>query len=189
MNKPLHYVTGSESKFLTAQHILQKFGVDIAQTVLDIPEVQAETTAEVAIDKAKQAFEKVGEPVLVSDHGWYVTALNGFPGPYMKYVNNWLEPQDFLALMARHSDRSVVLRQDLVYRDSATMKLFSYDISGYLLHKSRGKMGTSWDKIVCLTSDDKSIAETRDTIGAKLILSNETEPWQGFAAWYKRLIT
>lgn len=185
MDQILHYVTSSESKFLTAQYNLQKFGITIVQTVLDIQEIQAETTAEVALDKAKKAFVAVGEQVLVSDHGWYITALNGFPGPYMKYVNDWLQSEDFLALMAAHDNREVILRQDLTYVDASTTKQFSHDVPGYLLHEQRGEMGTNWDKIVCITGDGKSIAEARDVIGSKLILKDDVEPWQSFALWYQ----
>lgn len=187
MDQTLHYVTGSESKFLTAQYNLQKFGITIAQTVLDIQEIQAETTAEVALDKAKKAFALVGEPVLVSDHGWYVTALNGFPGPYMKYVNDWLQPEDFLALMAAHDNRAVMLRQDLTYVDASTTKQFSHDVPGYLLSEPRGEMGTNWDKVVCITGDGKSVAEARDAIGSKLILKDDNEPWKSFATWFNEI--
>lgn len=183
MNKLL-YLTGSESKFLTAQHQLSQHGIELEQQALDIPEIQAATTEEVAIDKAKKAYALVGQPLLVSDHGWLVSALGGFPGPYMKYINNWLNPDDFLRLMTDATDREVTLRQDLIFTDGQTVKAFTYDITGEILTEARGKMGTNWDKVVSLTGDGKSIAESRDAIGSKLILKNTNEPWISFASWY-----
>lgn len=180
----LFYITGNQLKFLTAQNNLQNQGLGLKQKALDIPEIQAATTEEVALDKAAKAFELVKEPLLVSDHGWLVSALNGFPGPYMKYMNNWFEPKDFLAFMEHHENREVTLRQDLIYIDKNTTKAFTYDLKGYVLKESRGNLGTNWDKVVCLTGDGKSIAESREASGKRLILLDEPEPWLTFAKWY-----
>lgn len=155
------------------------------QKELDIPEIQASSTEEVALDKADRVFKQIKEPLLVSDHGWLIKALNGFPGPYMKFVNSWLEPKDFLALMEHHENREVILRQDLIYIDANTIKAFTYDLIGYVLREAKGNLGTNWDKVVCLTKDDKSIAEVREESGSKTILLDEREPWPSSAKWYK----
>lgn len=183
MNK-LYYITDNQSKFLTAQNILQKHDIDLEQMALEIAEIQAATTKEVAQDKAVRAFELVKKPLLVSDHGWLVDTLKGFPGPYMRYINNWFGPEDFLALMEHHTDREVILRQDLIYIDEKTTKSFSYDLKGYILREAKGELGTNWDKVVCLTKDGKSIAETREQSGKRSILLDEPEPWPSFAQWY-----
>lgn len=180
----LYYITGNQSKFLTAQSNLQKHGIDLEQKELDIPEIQAATTEEVALDKATKAFELIKQPLLVSDHGWLVSALKGFPGPYMKNINTWLEPIDFLALMQNQQNREVTLRQNLIYIDQDTTKSFAYDLKGYVLREAKGHLGTNWDKVVCLTQDDKSIAESREESGKRSILLDEPEPWASFANWY-----
>lgn len=180
----LYYITGNQSKFLTAQNNLQKHGIYLEQKELDIPEIQAATTEEVALDKAAKAFEIIKKPLLVSDHGWLVSALKGFPGPYMKYMNTWFEPNDFLALMQSHQNREVTLRQNLIYIDKDTTKAFAYDLKGYVLQEAKGSLGTNWDKVVCLTNDNKSIAESREESGKKSILLDEPEPWLSFANWY-----
>lgn len=184
-DQPLLYITGNSSKFATAHNNMQKYGINLEQKVLDVPEIQAETTLEVALDKAQKAFALVGQPLLVSDHGWLVAALNGFPGPYMKYMNEWLNPDNFLALMTGQQNREVVLRQNLIYIDKDIVKDFSYDIHGYLLHEASGTLGTHWDKIVCLTGDNKSVAVAREESGKRSVLLEVEEPWRSFANWYK----
>lgn len=182
--KNLIYITSNQSKFLAAQNNLQKQGIQLEQKALNIPEIQAATTEEVALDKATKAFKLVNKPLLVSDHGWLISALNGFPGPYMKDINTWLEPENFLALMRNQKNRTVTLRQNVIYIDENTTKSFVYDLKGYVLHKAKGNLGTNWDKVVCLTRDDKSIAESREESGRRSILLNEPEPWVSFAKWY-----
>lgn len=180
----LNYVTGNQLKFLTARNNLQKHGIELEQKELEIPEIQAASTEQVALDKAARAFKLVKQPLLVSDHGWLVSALNGFPGPYMKYINTWFEPNDFLALMQNQQNREITLRQNLIYIDQDTTKSFTHDLKGYILREAKGSLGTNWDKVVCLTQDDKSIAESREESGKGSILLDEPEPWASFAKWY-----
>lgn len=185
MNKQtLYYVTGNQNKFMTAQMHLQAHGIDLQQKALEIPEIQASSTDEVALDKAVKAYELVRAPLVVSDHGWHIAALNGFPGPYMKYVNHWFAPEDFLALVKNHGNREVTLRQNLIYIDSDGTQPFAYDLKGYVLAEAYAGEGTSWDKVVCITGDGKSISEARKAAGQQTILSHEPEPWLSFAQWY-----
>lgn len=185
-NSNIYYITGNQSKFLTAQHCLQKFDISIQQKSVEVPEIQAESSLDVALDKATKAFALVKKPLLVSDHGWAVEALNGFPGPYMKYINTWLTPQDILALMAAQQNRRITLQQYLVYTDGQTTQTFEHHVPGQLLNAPRGEMGSGWDKIASITSDGKTIAETRDAIGSQAILLSDPEPWQSFARWYSK---
>lgn len=80
--KDLVLVTGNDDKWREAQRIL---GRPLARERLDLPEVQAATTAEVALQKARAAFERLGRAVVVEDAGLELRALGGFPGPFIKY--------------------------------------------------------------------------------------------------------
>lgn len=79
-------VTGNPVKAEWATKQCADYG--ITATVRDLPliEPQANTVAEVSLSKAKQAFEMVKAAVVVEDGGLVVPHLQGFPGPYSKYV-------------------------------------------------------------------------------------------------------
>ena len=76
----LYYITGNISKFETARGFFGPLGVEIVQKKLDIIEIQSDSTEEIAVDKANKAFSKLKHALIINDSGWYISALNGFPG-------------------------------------------------------------------------------------------------------------
>ncbi|KAF7984747.1 hypothetical protein HWV62_11699 [Athelia sp. TMB] len=82
----LVFVTGNANKLKEVKHILSQgaMPIDLDSKELDIPEVQG-STAEVAIAKCRQAAEMLGGPCITEDTALCFKALNGLPGPYIKY--------------------------------------------------------------------------------------------------------
>ncbi len=88
MNKKLYFVTTSPRKFQQVRDwakCLDK-SIDIEQKILDISEMQSLDLEQVALEKAKIAYQIVKEPILVDDEGLYLEQFNNFPGPLTKYV-------------------------------------------------------------------------------------------------------
>lgn len=133
----LYMVTGNNDKFKDAYYFLSQYGIEIEQKILDIPEIQSESIEKVAIDKAQKAFDCIKQPLFINDSGWKIPSLNGFPGPYMKYINNWFTADDFLALMRDKQDRTIVLEQVYVYRDAKETKVFIYEYNGTILEEKK----------------------------------------------------
>jgi inosine/xanthosine triphosphate pyrophosphatase family protein len=102
----INYITENNHKFETVGSFFEKQGIEISQKVLPIYEIQSNDGIEIAISKAKQAWEIIKEPLFVNDAFWIIPSLKGFPGPYMKYINDWFEPDDFLKLMNGKNDRT-----------------------------------------------------------------------------------
>jgi|SRR3989344_2276074 len=182
MKNTIAYVTGNNSKFLTGKHFLSNFGIDIEQKILDIPEIQSDDVEQIAKDKAEKAFEIVKAPIFVNDSGWYIEALNGFPGPFMKYLNHWFSPQDFLNLMNPYSNRKVVLRQVVVYKDGKNTQVFIHDAIGKILTEARGKSKIPSNQVISLSFDGSSIAEN----AGEAVWEIEEPLWQEFADWIKQ---
>lgn len=182
MNR-LSYATGNAVKFQQAVTTCQTFDIALEQVKLDITEVQAEAGAVIARDKAEKAFAELGEPLVVSDDSWTIPGLNGFPGPYMKYMNEWFRPQDWLHLTSSLADRRIILEQIVVYQDKHEQQVFSAKIEGILLSEIRGDSGQSHDNIISFDNGKSSLGET---IERKLsITSSQRNVWHDFAAWYK----
>lgn len=181
----INYVTGNQGKFKTAEFMLQSFGLELEQKPLDITEIQAETIEEVALDKAKKAFNQVKEPLFISDSGWTILALKGFPGPYMKYINDWFDPEDFLNLMKGKEQRDITLRQVIVFFDENQTKTFTFNSPGKILDKVTGSSGRSTDRIVSLSKSGRSIAEEKEQTVGGFFLEGEEKLWQDFGKWLK----
>ncbi|MBI3306096.1 non-canonical purine NTP pyrophosphatase [Candidatus Nomurabacteria bacterium] len=82
MKPKLLIVTGSPFKFGDLALRLNEF-FDCEQKEWDEHEIQGDPE-EIVKHKAKRAYEKFKQPVLVDDVSVSIGELNGFPGPYMK---------------------------------------------------------------------------------------------------------
>jgi non-canonical purine NTP pyrophosphatase (RdgB/HAM1 family) len=181
-------VTGNEVKFGIGQKQLANFGFDLEQVVLDIDEIQGEDLTAVIKDKVAKAYEAVGQPVVVTDDSWTIPGLNGFPGPYMKSINHWFTPDDFLRLTRDLKDRRIYLNQLVAYQDEHESVIFRSDIPGELLTEARGNHGVPCMKVVSLDGDDGlTISETYD-LGQEHDterLSRRSDAWKELATWLK----
>jgi XTP/dITP diphosphohydrolase len=109
------YLTGNARKFEAAKFGLEGTDVELTQQTLDVPEIQSDKVEEVSTFKAKFGADKLGLPVVVTDGGFYFHGLNGFPGPYIKYINQWLSAKDLVKLMDGNPDRLIEAIECLTY--------------------------------------------------------------------------
>ncbi|KAN0126559.1 Inosine triphosphate pyrophosphatase-like protein [Russula decolorans] len=81
----LVFVTGNPGKLREVREILaQGPPIEIESRDLDLPEIQG-TTQEVATEKCRRAAELTGGPVITEDTALCFAAMNGLPGPYIKF--------------------------------------------------------------------------------------------------------
>lgn len=180
----LIFATGNKEKFSIAQAACRPHGIELTQQPAEIDEVQSEDLEYIIRRKAEAAFDKFGQPVVVSDDSWSVPALNGFPGPYMKSIDHWFAPQNFLDLMARYDDRRITLIQQLAYHDGSTCRTFRNDYTGHVLGEARGNYGKPLQKVITMPGDNGlSIAEVFDQ-GISHGDRKVVEGWQAFINWY-----
>jgi XTP/dITP diphosphohydrolase len=139
----VNFVTGNKLKFDIAQAFFAPLSDNfkLYQLTIDVPEIQADTVQEVAIFSAQEAVRMVGEPCIVSDAGLMIEALNGFPGPFLKYVNTWLGIEGYLNLLAGIDNRRAYFEDTLAvaFPDGA-VKTFTrreYGILAEMAEESR----------------------------------------------------
>ncbi len=111
----LTYVTGNGIKFKVAEQVLRESGILLRQEHLHMPEIQSSRVEDVAEYSALWASQQLNQPVVVTDAGFYIEALNGFPGPFIKFINEWFSAEDFLSLMQGKNNRQIVIRDCLAY--------------------------------------------------------------------------
>jgi len=79
------FVTGNAGKLREVREILaQGTPVEMESRDLDLPEIQG-TTQQVATEKCRRAAELIGGPVITEDTALCFAAMNGLPGPYIKF--------------------------------------------------------------------------------------------------------
>lgn len=182
--RPILYATGNEHKFLLAQTICNTFNVELEQSSLNVPEIQGEDGELIAKDKAEKAFAKFKKPVVITDDNWIIPGLNGFPGAYMKSVNDWFTVQDWLHLTQPLQDRRIILRQIAVYQDESSQHLFSQDIEGILLPEARGTSPYSHSSITSFDNGQHSSAEFHER--GESSAAHRHTVWHDFVEWYSK---
>ena len=78
----LYLVTGNKDKLREAQQIL---GEQIKNIDIDLEEIQELDSDKVSEHKAKLAWEKVKRPLITWENALYISCLNDFPGPLIKW--------------------------------------------------------------------------------------------------------
>lgn len=100
----MEVVFSSSSKFKKEEFIkivgdrLKNIKLIFPDFVPEIPEIQG-TLEEVAIDKAKKAYEYFKKPVIIDDESFNIVELNGFPGPYLKDFEKYLKTDGIYKLL------------------------------------------------------------------------------------------
>ncbi|CAK9010283.1 dITP/XTP pyrophosphatase (Non-canonical purine NTP pyrophosphatase) (Non-standard purine NTP pyrophosphatase) (Nucleoside-triphosphate diphosphatase) (Nucleoside-triphosphate pyrophosphatase) (NTPase) [Durusdinium trenchii] len=95
-----------DGRSVQAESAMKKGVVDsVEKCAAELPELQADSFAEICRAKAQEAFHQLGANVVVQDSGFVIEALNGFPGPYTKYVLATIGVSGLLKLMEGQSNR------------------------------------------------------------------------------------
>ncbi len=113
----IRFVTGNKHKALAMKEHLGVLGFDVIQTDLTLIEPQGLSIDRVALSKATQAFQMLSEPLVVEDSGFCIDGLQGFPGPYTRYVVETIGAAGLLRLAAPLDNRTCRFISALVYVD------------------------------------------------------------------------
>lgn len=179
--RQLLFVTGNKNKFRTARIAFQDAGIKLIQANHEIDEIQGEDTEHIARDKAQKAFAIVKAPLIINDDSWSIPGLNGFPGPYMKSINQWFTPADFLRLTKDLKDRRIILTQIVIYQDEVEQKVFTKTTNGTLRKDISPYDDAPSARIKSVTADGRALAEVRATSPEQLVADQTI--WHEVAEW------
>lgn len=156
-------VTTNEMKFENAQYVLKKYGVNVKQVKMDLPELQSVDITQIAAYSAKYAGERLNAPTVKIDVAFEIRTLRGFPGPFVKYINQWLSPEKILQLMAFEEDRYAQF-VDAVSFFTPGHECVSYRSTtpGQISFSVEGKNGWGIDKIFVPDGYSKTLASLTD---------------------------
>ncbi|GBF95268.1 inosine triphosphate pyrophosphatase [Raphidocelis subcapitata] len=104
----IHFATGNKKKLEEVVAILgagQKLPFSVDSVKIDLPELQGEPE-EISREKARLAAKAVGGPVMVEDTSLCYNALQGLPGPYIKWFLEKLGHEGLNKLLAGYEDKT-----------------------------------------------------------------------------------
>lgn len=177
------FVTGNRNKAREARRIL---GLELAHREIDLPEIQSGDIEEVAEAKAREAFERVRGPIIIEETGLELVAMNGFPGPLVKWLLAAVGPEGIARTAQAMGEARATAVCHLIYCDREHSISATGRTSGQLILPARGTAGFGWDPVFQPDGDDGTYAELgdrrKDEIGHRgrawraLVLEFEKEP-------------
>jgi XTP/dITP diphosphohydrolase len=156
------FVTSNRAKFRGAREILGGYGIRLARKEADLQEIQSLDVKEVALDKAIRAGRDIGGAFIVDDSGFYIKAMNGFPGALLKMTHASIGDRGILA-MCRGRPLKAAFASVLVFSRPGYIRsvAFSMAIEGRLAGSPRGTRDVGWavQRIFVPAGYNKTIAQ------------------------------
>ncbi len=166
-------VTGSAGKLAEARRIC---GSHLEVVGVDLPEIQSLDLREILEAKGTEAWRRVGLPLVVEESGLELLALNGFPGPLVK----WMLAAAGAAAIARVAealgDTRARARCLLLYRDERHSLVAEGATEGTLVFPPRGEHGFGWDPIFLADGARLTFGELRGP--EKDAISHRGKAWR-----------
>ena len=173
----VYFATSNKGKVQNAQDSLVAFGIEVEQIEMDLIESRAEDPAEIALEKAKQAYKELKRPVIVEDSGFFIEALDGFPMTHIKFSLKTLGITNILKLLKGVTNRRAEWRMTLAYvSGKETFKTFTF--------VEKGELATSLRPVKrSMMSDYWRLYIPKMLATNTLALSEMTE--EGLESWQK----
>eukprot|EP00116_Pleurobrachia_bachei_P009835 sb/3470097/ len=147
--KIVTFITGNAKKLEEVTAILGKeFPFTLTSKKLDLPELQGEPL-EIAREKCLLAAAQMNyEAVLVEDTCLCYNALNGLPGPYIKWFLDKCGREGLYKLLAGYPDKSAYALCTFAYYDpeKKRVEVFEGRCNGQIV-PPRGPENFGWDPV------------------------------------------
>lgn len=180
-NRAVSFVSSNRHKYAEADKILTEFGICTNHIRLELVEIQSSVLAGIAESKARDAFLRVGRPVLVEDDGLFVDRLQGFPGPYSSYVLETIGLDGILNLLHSSEGRDARFVAVVAYDDGRTHRTFEAAVRGAISQRPAGD-GWGYDPIFIPNNYNLTFAQMGTS--QKIRISHRTSALKMFASWY-----
>lgn len=151
--KELIFVTGNDNKAREAAAVL---GVAVRHVKLELEELQSMDLRVIVEHKARQAYEKIKQPVIIEDVSFEIKAWNGFPGPLIKWLHSIMGYDTLCRILG--NDRRVDWLVMYGYYDGERFIEAVACVSGTIAEKPR-EGGWGFDVIFIPDGQTKTLGE------------------------------
>lgn len=134
----VYFATSNAGKVTNAQAALAPFGITVKQVEVDLIESRSEDPAEIALEKAQQAYAKFKKPMMVEDSGFFIEALGGFPMTHIKFSLKTLGIEGILRALRGAKSRACEWRMTVAYvYGPGKSKTFTFVEKGVIAPRAR----------------------------------------------------
>ena len=175
----IHFITSNHQKFTSLQKLLQPLGIDLYQLDYDFDEgrgLDIQTIAKSKLSQAKKAFPN--KRLIVDDRGFFIPALKGFPGPFVKLLLDSFSYPGIIKLMQGETDRRAIFSFVVGYFDGAKDHIFVANEEGFITDEPRGDNLHGWTELLYIyghpSFPGRSLAELNDEEWKEYLAAIET---------------
>ncbi|XP_051168769.1 inosine triphosphate pyrophosphatase [Leptopilina boulardi] len=146
LSKPVVFVTGNAKKL---EEFLSIMGSNCSKKIIskkvDLPEYQGEID-EISVEKCKAAANIVNGPVVIEDTCLCFNAMNGLPGPYIKWFLDKLGADGLYTMLNGWEDKTAQAVCTFAYTDGPNepVILFQGRTFGTIVNP-KGPRDFGWD--------------------------------------------
>lgn len=152
----IYFVTTNDGKFEEVKKMLP--GHEIVRKNMTYPEIQTDSTEEVAEFGMKFLIEKMDGNIMLEDSGLFISSLNGFPGVYSAYVFKSIGNDGILRLMKGVENREAYFKSVIAFYDG-NIRFFEGRCYGSISEVARGNGGFGYDPIFIPEGGAKTFGE------------------------------
>ena len=158
----LDFITHNKHKYIEATQIAEEYNVVIKWLNIEYEEIQDNQLENIAKASCESLIRIKPElhkrPFFVEDAGLFISALNGFPGPYSAYVFQTIGNDLILELMKNKKNREAHFKSVVAYYNKEEISLFIGITDGEILFEKSGDKGFGFDPIFKPKDSEKSFA-------------------------------
>lgn len=163
----LYFVTTNHQKFTSLQRLLLPLGVQLQQLEYECDEGRELDVRRVASAKLAQAKARFpGKKLIVDDRGFFIPALKGFPGPFVKLLLDSFSYEGIIKLMSEEADRRAIFSFAIGYFDGVNDHIFVADEEGFITDTPKGDNLHGWTELLYIyghpSFPGRSLAELND---------------------------
>ena len=155
----IRFISSNPYKLEEFTALLGERGYSIYTSSLKIYEIQTEDVEQLVEDKAIQAFNRLGRPLVIEHTGLSLNRLNGLPGGLTQMFWDRLEGDRFSALFGASPGNEATARTKLAYCDGRKLWKFEGTISGKIIAGPRGDRHFQWDTVFVPDGETRTFAE------------------------------
>jgi XTP/dITP diphosphohydrolase len=175
------FVTGNRMKLAEARRLS---GTELEGIDLELPEIQSLDLDEVLRAKGEAAQLRLGRPLLVDETALGLAALNGFPGPLIKWLLDSIGAEGTARLAEAQGDCRAQAQSGLLWTDGERTVVVVGAVDGILV-PPRGEARFGWDTIFQPDGGDRTYAELAPD--EKDAISQRGQAWRKLIAELDRL--
>lgn len=160
-------MTTNQKKFESLSKLLTPLGIRLFQLSYEFDEgreLNIESVTRSKLAQAKREFPN--KKLIVDDRGFFIPALGGFPGPFVKLLLDSFSYRGITKLMRGETDRRAIFSYAIGYYDGEEDIVLSADEIGFITTRAKGKNLHGWTELLYIyghpSSPNKSLAQLND---------------------------